>query len=550
MSPGRSKPGSRGAKKTKRVEWIGGSLLLPATIAGESHRPEVLMWMGPDGQILGSTLAMPGEALAMASESLQSTIEQPIYGPPHRPTRVRVASAELADALRAGHPGLDVVCAPTPELDEVLAHMRETMAAHDPTAHSYLSPEVSSEAMAAFFKAAAGLFRAKPWEVVPNDQSLFSLTIESLGVHDAVVSVVGQMGQAFGLVLLSRLKDFETYLDAVEAIEHGEEPDLPPHLVLTFEPSAELVPELCEEILEHQWEVAGDEAYPWLIAVGEEGVDRPLTGKDVTIAQALASALTSMVIEDEALWDAWDGGAPVSRTVSVPTPAGEIEATLRAPLMRAPIEFDPSHDILADLAALSQDDDEIDFDARMALEDELAARFLASPEGKDLDGDYACRFVMDLGADYIGRTIATLDAGDLREVLFELVPRKVSIEAFEAHRIVEEVRAFYTFLKREFGLTQADACLEVLGGDAADKLQAALSDSSKFGMAKSMVMAGADAGFDMQSKEGIESWMRLMEGGPLPPSIPLAGPPPPPKKATQAKKDKRKAARKARKKNR
>jgi hypothetical protein len=76
------------------------------------------------------------------------------------------------------------------------------------------------------------------------------------------------------------------------------------------------------------------------------------------------------------------------------------------------------------------------------------------------------------------------------------------------------MRAFYSFLKREFGLKQADSCLQVLGSNAVRKLEAALSDSSNFGMAKSLFMAGADAGFDMQSKEGIESWMQSIRASP------------------------------------
>ena len=84
-------------------------------------------------------------------------------------------------------------------------------------------------------------------------------------------------------------------------------------------------------------------------------------------------------------------GAQEAMTARKETRAGEIEVTLRAPYMRAPVEFDPSHDILADLAALSRDDDEIDYDGREALEDELVKRFAASPEAKDLDEIHACR---------------------------------------------------------------------------------------------------------------------------------------------------------------
>jgi hypothetical protein len=84
-------------------------------------------------------------------------------------------------------------------------------------------------------------------------------------------------------------------------------------------------------------------------------------------------------------------------------------------------------------------------------------------------------------------------------------------------------------------------------------LEEALSDSRNFGMAKSLLMAGRDAGHDMSTKEGIEAWMRTMEGRPLPASLqPL---PAHPARATtaaaaRAKKNQRKAARKARKRNR
>jgi hypothetical protein len=127
--------------------------------------------------------------------------------------------------------------------------------------------------------------------------------------------------------------------------------------------------------------------------------------------------------------------------------------------------------------------------------------------------------VMDLAADYLGVTIAGLDAEGLREILFEIMPTKVSIDASESRSVVAELRAFYQFLKRAHDFDTADDCLRVLGSNAITKLQQALSDSSKFGMAKSLLMTGQTAGFDMNTKEGIEAWMRSMQGKPLPDSI-------------------------------
>ena len=123
-----------------------------------------------------------------------------------------------------------------------------------------------------------------------------------------------------------------------------------------------------------------------------------------------------------------------------------------------------------------------------------------------------------------------------------------------AVRVEEAVDQLDHHFELQGALDQADACLRILGGDAAKKLGAALSDASKFGMAKSIVMAGSEAGFDMESKEGIEAWMRRLQSQPLPASIRLPSPGPEApggdKKAERAKKSARKAVRKARRKNR
>ncbi len=543
-------------KKRTRIEWVGGIVSMPAYVTGEGqpYRPETLFWMSAEGAVIGHTSGKPGELVERACASLRSTIEQPMVGGPHAPDRVRVASPELAEALRAGQPDLEVVCGPTPEIDAVFAAMRERLNEDAETEQSYFSFDVGPAAVAAFFRAAAALFRAKPWKTVPSDQNIFSVSIEKLGVTDAAMSVIGQMGQSLGLILFSGIDDFEAYLEADDAIEHGEEPTMPPHFVLNFERGAELTAVLRKEIAEHQWEVAGPDAYPWLVAVDENLVARPPTAEEVTIAEAIALALPKVLAEKKALLAAWHGGEPVARTLVVATHAGDVEVSLRVPYERAPSEDTPPHDVLAGLFELGQDSDEIDAEARRRLEDELLRQFVASPEAKALTDVQSCHFVMDFAADYFGATIATLAPRELREIVFDIIPSKVSVEASAASWIIEENRAFYAFLKREFALEQADACLRVLGGDAVKKLEAALSDTSKFGMAKSLLMGGREAGFDMSSKEGIEAWMRHMQSQPLPASVrlPSLGSPARSqnKTATGAKKNARKAARKARKKNR
>jgi hypothetical protein len=323
------------AANTKRtgLEWVGGIVKVPAYVwdDDEPYRPDVLFWVEEGGSVLGSTLAKPGELLPCAAENLQRTIAQPMVGHPHAPTRVRVASRDLADLLATAFPELHVVCAATPEIDALVTLMRERFDADAADEQSYLAAGTEVAAMSAFFSAAASLFRAQPWHNVPSDQSLLSVTIAQLGLHDAVLSVIGRLGESVGVVLFANTADFEAYLAAGASLEQGETPMLPPHLALNFERGAELATHLRKEIARHRWEVAGADAYPWLMAMDEDLVARPPTARELTIGEAVAWAVPQLISElRPALIAAWNGGAPVERTLQVATFAGDLAVTLRA----------------------------------------------------------------------------------------------------------------------------------------------------------------------------------------------------------------------------
>ena len=67
---------------------------------GESYRPEMILWMElPTGVVVGHHLADSKEAADVGS-ILLGAMERPIAGPPRRPGRIRVASADLAASVR------------------------------------------------------------------------------------------------------------------------------------------------------------------------------------------------------------------------------------------------------------------------------------------------------------------------------------------------------------------------------------------------------------------------------------------------------------------
>lgn len=118
-------------------------------------------------------------------------------------------------------------------------------------------------------------------------------------------------------------------------------------------------------------------------------------------------------------------------------------------------------------------------------------------------------------------------------------------EPSSASEIVEELRAFWSFVRRAFGLPNAEECLGILDEQMAQTMKRELADPRNFGMAKSLVMGGMAAGFDMTTEEGMGAFTHAHNA-----SLPAAalGPDHTPSRLrpqTQAEKNKRKAQRKA-----
>ncbi len=127
----------------------------------------------------------------------------------------------------------------------------------------------------------------------------------------------------------------------------------------------------------------------------------------------------------------------------------------------------------------------------------LLRRFAASPEGRSLEaGAGWCGTMMDFAKDGLGKSVDEITAVDLGDVLFRMLPNEVICAPSESGAIVLELRAFFTFLKRERGLKNVDACLAVLDASAVRKLEKRLVDPANFGTAKLFFLsAGAIAPF-------------------------------------------------------
>lgn len=344
---------------------------------------------------------------------------------------------------------------------------------------SYLLSGASEEAIASFCRAAARLYREKPWQTVPDAEDLIAVSIDDFGLADAVLSVFGQDQQSFGISLFQHLDDFYHFLEFDPQDSELAETAVP-LLTLTFDPQEDLPPELSEEILRHRWERGGPEAFPWLMSFRDDDHEiRPPTEQELRLAEALCLALPELLADRQALGDALRGEAPaLSRRVRVATDAGDLEVTLSTEIAgQDEIEelARPEHPLLGAFYDL-ESAEEIELEPRKQLEAKMFELFEASQHGLAHPGAPWSRLLLDLAAEHFATTVASLNPVALYELLHELMPADGQIGPEDADQLIAELRAFFTFLAEDLAFAPAAFCRDLLDDDAAAVLRKALVD--------------------------------------------------------------------------
>jgi hypothetical protein len=147
----------------------------------------------------------------------------------------------------------------------------------------------------------------------------------------------------------------------------------------------------------------------------------------------------------------------------------------------------------------------------LRYEEVLMEQFAASPEGQAIiergtELGWAGAMI-HYAISYLGVTPPMMTPRDLEAVAYSLFPRKVITEKGDGAEIIQELGAFWRFLLRAYQLPQAKQMVARLTPQAARRLERALQEPANFGMAKSFVLMGKEAGFDMESPEGMRAWV-------------------------------------------
>ena len=297
-------------------EWIGGRVLPPFFVTeGEPYRPELIIWMDlPDGTVVGHHFQEPKAPIDFGA-TLANAMERPLVGPPRRPARVRVATRDLAESVRqVVGDDMEIVVAPTPELDAVLEAMKHAPRddRHD---ESYLEEgRVSVDTVADLFGAAELVYQMAPWKTM-DDQQLVRVDIPSLGVHGACLSVIGAGRESFGFILFPSLEGFEAFALAGQTADRGPIDMGTTLLALNFERGADLPASMRREVSEHGWSVAGPRAYPVVTHRDRDGVPRPLSERDFKVLSACATSFGVFFLKNKSAFQV-DDGDPISESYS------------------------------------------------------------------------------------------------------------------------------------------------------------------------------------------------------------------------------------------
>jgi hypothetical protein len=426
----------------RRAEWVGGCVRFP--------EEEAFVWLDPDGEVLGTTPFDPAQIKTAVADHFRATTQKPAVGSPHVPARVRIESDTIAASLReALAPDVEVVCAPTPELAVAAASLNAT-----PIPPTVAPPSSGGGASAELYAAAARLFRAQPWNVLDED-AVFSVSVPSLGLEHGVVTVLGgHEGERLGLLLFTSVDDFAGYLEgALEVLESGED-RLPSkaghHLVLDFSKGRDVPADLRERIAKNGYEIAAPTAYPCFAALDDRFAARVPDAREAKLLVLTAHAFAELATTSGDLgWLRSDG--------------------LKRRFGELVLEY-PHPELELDVDVVDQLADDID---TLALYED----FIGSPEARlvteiagDEDDPTWPLVLLNFAEEHHEVSVSDLTPAIVEDVVFRILPRQPACDVSDAPAIVNDLRAFFTFLSRTKECARAHECLPLFDDDAVARL--------------------------------------------------------------------------------
>jgi len=159
----------------------------------------------------------------------------------------------------------------------------------------------------------------------------------------------------------------------------------------------------------------------------------------------------------------------------------------------------------------------LDYDDAYALLpdylDDLVEQFAKSTEGEAYAQPHPnfgrwIAYFTELAYVYEGFTLSKMTKANVQIIMEDVLPRKITLsKRSEAADAIPELVAFWNFLKQEYNFRNAGAITTYLTS-IEGKFTDWMFDPAKGGMAKSFIMGGMKAGFDMTTQEGLTAFQQ------------------------------------------
>ncbi len=445
--------------------WELDAVPFPARFADDAAARPVAVLIGSGPIVVhASTLdSAPAEPDELAS-ILAREVDAAIAAAERVPLRIHVRHESVADALRPvlGRRGIAVRAVGRltnlrDAAESLVAHLggieNAPMASLPETWAGWGIPR---DDIAGLFRAAAAYYRARPWQLVANDEPIRASLPGGAEWHSIVL---GNAGQEYGLALYSDRADLEYLYSGPDPrralLEVGGT-----LLSITYATKAALPPRMRREVHDAGWEIAGPAAYPLLMVLGTPGggVRRSQIGQLI----ALLGAVPRFVA---ARHEGVSGGAPAEAWTDSLTSA---ELLFEGPSASWLETFwdRPGHLTLCGPAGPGATSDvrlrDVPDEERAALVRKTLDRFIQHCQ---TDGRFAAvsaptamkharpawLFLQFLtGYQEIGPGGVT--EFDLREFLYNWYPRKVMASEQEARGVLGSLRRFFSFLAEVDGI--------------------------------------------------------------------------------------------------
>ena len=493
-------------------EWVGGRRLMPSYVMEDKpYRPELVIWLDVTNDlIVGSEAFKPGEPLSVEAELLASAMKTPMAGKPRSPSSIRVADSALAALLRGRlDPDVRIEVAETPELDRVIELMSASLLRDEQDASYLEDGKISANTMRRFFAAAARLWKMAPWKNV-YDSQLLRLDCPALDARDKVVSIIGNLGESFGVLVFDSLDGFEAMAERSDAHMAGKQLiNLGTQIFsINFERGSDLPKAMRREIDQHGWRVPDANSYPLIQWIDPDRMLRPLTDRDVVFATACAEAIAEFFARHGN--DIARGTFKrASERIALDDLPGLPTVELAAPHPgRAWEEQDESFD------------DEAELEAELARGHEIAESFVLAQKRAGRDDDwlaaaaFCCDNLYQFKINYADGRAGGWTAALVEEYLLDYFPRKVSADEDLIVKTPEVLTAFFEWAEQSnhVGNRTADAIRKRIKSKR-NRFDAAARDPGNFGMAKSLFMGMQDAGVDITKQSEVDSYIKKHNTG-------------------------------------